>query len=365
MFGMDSWQDALKQAGVSMHVIATGAGAGFIQKLWEVPGSSSYLSGFTFPYAQEEQVELLGFTPEHYCSEEAAVDLASAAYMKAYRFGGKKPIGIGLTASVASEHEHRGDHRAFCCIMTDELVRTYHYNLIKGSGDVLRKLDGDSCDKTMFYMLSDVLGLHSHIMLMSAVDAQHIAAERFWLRPRFHKSGIRDNSELFGRQGLMAGNFNPPHEGHLGMANAFKNQTGWDAVFEVSTDPPHKKAMVVQDMLKRAKMLQGHERIFTQGCAKYIEKSRRFNGHPIIMGGDAGLRLFDPKWGIDPNELMLSFNNNDNKVYVADRMVDGKLIGDIELAKMARQLGLGWDPFYHLDGQWDISSTELRNQASH
>lgn len=362
---MIDWQETLKQAGVSIHVIATGAGAGFIQQLWEVPGSSAYLSGYSFPYAQEEQIELLGFTPEHYCNEDAAVDLASAAYMKAYRFGGKKPIGIGLTASVASEKEHRGDHRVFCCVMTDELVRTYHYNLIKGVGDVVRKLDGASCDDTMFHMLSDVVGLHHKVLCMSATDAQHIAAQRFWLRPFFHTNGTRDNGSLIGKQGLMAGNFNPPHEGHLGMANAFRDQTGWEAVFEVSTDPPHKDAMVVQDMLKRAKMLQGHERIFTRGTAKYIEKSKRFQGHPIIMGGDAGLRLFDPKWGIDPTEVMLAFNNNDNKVYVADRMVDGKLIGDIELAKMARQLNLGWDPFYHLNGQWDISSTELRNKISH
>ena len=69
-------------------------------------GSSAYLSGATFPYAPEEQEELLGFMPEHFCSREAAVDLASAAYMKAYRFGGKKPVGVGITASVASEKEH-------------------------------------------------------------------------------------------------------------------------------------------------------------------------------------------------------------------------------------------------------------------
>src|SRR5271157_5673962 len=120
------WQDQLKAAGVSIHVIATGAGAGFQQKLWEVSGSSAYLSGATFPYSAEEQEELLGFIPEHFCSEEAAIDLASAAYMKAYKFGGKKPVGIGLTASVASEHEHRGDHRLDVCIMTNEKVHLFH-----------------------------------------------------------------------------------------------------------------------------------------------------------------------------------------------------------------------------------------------
>src|SRR5271165_5089712 len=110
------WADALKSANVNIHVVATGAGAGLSQLLWEVPGSSAYLSGCSFPYSQDEQEEVLGFMPEHFCSEEAAVDLASAAYMKAYKFGGKKPVGMGLTASVASEKEHRGDHRLFICV---------------------------------------------------------------------------------------------------------------------------------------------------------------------------------------------------------------------------------------------------------
>src|SRR5271170_7271281 len=116
------WHDKLKEAGVSIHVIATGGGAGLQQELWSVPGSSAYLSGASFPYAPEEQEELLRFMPEHFCSQEAAIDLASAAYMKAYRFGGKKPVGIGLTASVASSVEHRGEHRVFVCIMTDKKI---------------------------------------------------------------------------------------------------------------------------------------------------------------------------------------------------------------------------------------------------
>src|SRR5277367_5292710 len=113
------WQDNLKEAGINLHVIATGGAAGAQQLLWGVPGSSAYLGGASFPYAPEEQEELLGFMPEHFCSEVAAVDLASAAYMKAYKFGGKKPVGIGITASVASEKEHRGEHRVFTCVISD------------------------------------------------------------------------------------------------------------------------------------------------------------------------------------------------------------------------------------------------------
>jgi hypothetical protein len=95
--------DDLKDANVNIHIIATGVGAGIQKQLWEVPGSSAYLSGASSPNDQTWQEELLGFTTEQFCSETAAIDLASADYMKAFKFGGKNPVGVGLTASVASE----------------------------------------------------------------------------------------------------------------------------------------------------------------------------------------------------------------------------------------------------------------------
>jgi hypothetical protein len=357
-----TWQEVLKQAGVSIHIIATGGGAGIVQQLWEVPGSSAYLSGFSFPYAQEEQIELLGFTPEHYCSEEAAVDLASAAYMKAYRFGGKKPIGIGLTASVASEKEHRGDHRIYCCIITDDIIRTYHYTLIKGHGEAARKLDGGSCDDVVFYMLCDVLKLYDTI-LIGSTDATQMTMERFFLRPFFHVNGKRDNRTLQGNDALMAGAFNPPHEGHFGMASAYKEALGGDTVFEITVDPPHKDVLTVQDMLKRAKLLQGHNRIFCKGDPMYVDKVNRFTGHPILMGADAALRLFDPKWGISLQQFLDAVEKSGAPIYVAERMIDGKLVTGNDISRKCIEITHGWSPFCPLKGHWDISSTEIRNKV--
>lgn len=364
LFGLgmvnNMWQENLKQAGVNIHIVATGAGAGVIQQLWEVPGSSAYLSGFSFPYAQEEQIELLGFAPEHHCSEEMAIDLASVAYMKAYRFGGKKPVGVGLTASVASEKEHRGDHRVYCCVMTDDIVRTYQYILIKGHGEFHRKLDGGSCDDLIFYMLCDALGLHHTMFFQTATDATELATKRFFERPFFHANGTRDNGTLQDNDALMAGAFNPPHEGHFGMDAAYKAAIGGDTIYEITVDPPHKVALTVQDMLKRAKGLLGRNRIFCKGDPLYIDKINKFPGHPILMGADAGLRLLDPKWGVSLQELLDAVDRSGITIYVAERMVDGKLITANDLSNHCITTH-GWSPFIPLKGHWDISSSEIRN----
>src|SRR5258708_3040546 len=178
------WSDKIKEAGVSIHVIATGAGSGIIQQLWEIPGSSTYLSGFSFPYSPEEQAELLGFAPEHYCSQEAAIDLASAAYMKAYKFGGKKPVGLGITASVASEQIHHGDHRVHACIITDQHIWIRNYTFTKGKGIEARRLDGESCDDLGLFMIEEALGLveDKHD---SFEDGTELARSRFFNRPYF------------------------------------------------------------------------------------------------------------------------------------------------------------------------------------
>lgn len=377
------WSDKLKEAGVSIHVIATGGGAGLQQELWKVPGSSAYLSGASFPYSTEEQVELLGFTPEHFCSEDAAIDLASAAYMKAFNYGGKKPVGLGITATVASEKEHRGDHRVHACIITDDKVLTYHYKLIKGVGEHRRYLDGGSCDDVGFYMLLDTLGVginpegttaEAGFHMLHCEDATEKALARFMLRPVFLMDGKRyPNLDSLSKFGLMPGAFNPPHEGHFGMADSFYKETNIRPVFEISAKTPHKEPLKVQDMLKRAKMLRGRDVIFTVGLPYYLDKAKAYPGKPFVVGADAMVRMLDPKWGMDITDMLYEFLSLKTKFYVAERLINGK---EVEAADIVEEvadflteeydetnLDLAYDLIEDLEGRWDISSTDIRNKA--
>jgi hypothetical protein len=358
------WEDKLKTAGVSIHIIATGAGAGLQKLLWEVPGSSAYLSGASFPYAPEETEELLGFKPAHFCDEAAAIDLASAAYMKAYRFGGKKPVGFGLTASVASEKEHRGDHRVFMCAITDDRVLTKHIILKKGVGAEARLHDGHLCDEEALMMLLDATGCAVWPCAYGAYeDATQKARARFMELPFFSMEGKRYEDIAFVGAAIMPGSFNPPHQGHFGTADSYWDQTGGRVVFEVTANPPHKAAVSVQDLLKRAKLLQGHDRLFTQNIPKFIEKARRYPGVPLILGADTMLRILDPKWGIEPEALLKELHELKTELFVAGRMVDGKFVtrDDIVLGLSPDlRAAYGWG-ITTLEGRWDISSTEIRN----
>jgi nicotinic acid mononucleotide adenylyltransferase len=361
------WKDALKHANVNIHVVATGAGAGLQKLLWEVPGSSAYLSGCSFPYDQDEQAELLGFMPEHFCSEEAAVDLASAAYMKAYKFGGKLPVGVGLAASVASEKIHRGDHRIHACVITNPFVRCAEVHLEKGVGEEKRVKDGDASDALGFHLMMDTIFdvtspfVHPH-------DATAMAMDRFWQNPYFSATGKRGTS-FEGRYAIMPGAFNPPHAGHFGAAQASMDEYNYPAVFETTAEPPHKGALTVQELLQRAKMLHGYDRIFTRKLPYYLDKARAYPGKPFILGADAMVRMMDPKWGLDPIDMFKEFINLNTKLFVASREIDGKLVTCEDILSDLKRNGkmgvwtLAMNVLMPLDGHWNISSTELREQA--
>lgn len=364
------WEEELKEAGVNIHVIATGAGAGLQQVLWEVPGSSAYLSGCSFPYSAEEQEELLGFMPEHFCSEEAAIDLASAAYMKAYKFGGKKPVGVGITASVASDREHRGDLRVFVCVIsnTKAVVHTHTFN--KEVGKEPRLKQGHWCDVIGRCAILEAYAEPGHsIHNLAFTDVSEKALARFFLRPFFTANGKRlDKLPKEGRYALMPGAFNPPHEGHYGAATAAMTDYNYKAVFEVTAKPPHKDALTVQELLQRAKLLQGQDRLFTTELPYYLDKARKYPKRPFILGADAMVRMLDPKWGLDAGEMFNAFYDLSTKLFIASREVDGhmttceNILSDIKAKLPFKVWATAHAIMMPLKGEWNISSTELRNK---
>src|SRR5947207_1761095 len=123
-----------------VYVVCTGAGAGLAQRLWSVPGASSFLVGAAFPYATEAVDAFLGFVPERYCSEETALDLAMAAYLEAGP--GEDAIGVGLTASVASSKPHRGAHRVYAASLGRGGARLYAAVPDRDRGTGARERDG-------------------------------------------------------------------------------------------------------------------------------------------------------------------------------------------------------------------------------
>jgi hypothetical protein len=354
-------QHLLAKGPLRISIACTGAGAGLQKMIWDTPGISSILVEANFPYAMDASDSFLGFKPEKYCEDGMAIAMAMQCYYRAYQSGGAKAIGLGLCASVSSNREHRGGHRVHAAWFSDHGCKVFSIVLPKASDGNPRVNDGHAADSLGLQALFSAVG---HLADMGGLpevlekDGMDLAREIFFTRPYFTATGKRLTQEEANVEAIFPGAFNPPHEGHLGMAHVFRKLSGLTPTFHMTAETPHKPPLTLADMLQRAKLLEGHNRMFTTGDALYLEKATDFPGTPMIIGSDALQRMLDPKWGIDPVELGRTFSRLGTRFYVTERAMSGEAtvkVADLDLPE-------GFEVEV-LPGRWNISSSELRTTS--
>lgn len=348
-------------------IAASGAGAGIQNLLWSVPGCSSFLVGAAFPYSTDSTDDFLGFKPEKYCSAETAMDMAMTAFMRAG--ASEDAIGIGVTGSVASTREHRGPHQVIAASFSARAARVHTAELEKGTGDARRALDGAAADEIGLNALLDALDLPVQARHGAAVleyemtEEEALARARFFTRPYFRPNGTRE-AEPTSLRAALPGTFDPPHEGHYGMAEAYRGITGFEPTFWATAEPPHKPPVAVAELLRRARLLKGRDALFTRhNDTLYLDKAKKYPGCHFLVGADSFARMMDPKWGPEIVPMLRKFVELKTRFYVADRTSEGNLttLADVPLPTK----GTVWGSCFatRLPGRWDVSSSEIRARA--
>jgi hypothetical protein len=359
-----------------LYVIATGAGAGIQKRIWDVPGVSNFFVGSMIPYDQQETADILGFVPDKFVSEEMAVDLAMAAYMRAWR-PGKKAIGLGVTCSVASTRAHRGDHRVIAAAFCEHACYLVSAVIPKGEGQAQRLQDGELADEIALYLLTVAIGgeIKREITLRNGTVYQfpsidhrmEMAKERIFAHPLFRINGTRGKiTDIYAEESVFyPGAFNPPHDGHFAGAAAamsVADNLSRKLIFATTVNPPHKNALTVPEMLQRAKLMRGNDFLLTEDDPLYIDKAQKFPGAHFIMGADAMDRMLDPIWGVDVTQCLNQFVQLGTRFFVLGRLVGTKFLECEEVLVKNPQLTKFIKLFFPVKFRLDISSTELRNK---
>jgi Cytidylyltransferase-like len=200
---------------------------------------------------------------------------------------------------------------------------------------------------------------HQGLLEFKDEPAEELARDAFFAAPFFRADGTRATTIDSRPATFFAGAFNPPHAGHFGMMEEVCRHLTKPPLFEISTDAPHKPALAVADMLQRAKMLKGHGRIFTEHCPLYLDKARKYHGSSFVIGADAFLRMFDPKWCPDPKAMIQEFLLYEAKFHLFGRYIDGRYVSPYDVMD---KVGEGRRLVHLLlSGEdWNLSSSEIR-----
>lgn len=387
---------------VRVFVAATGAGARLQGDLWDAPGASAFLAGGVFTYAARETDDFLGYRPGSYCAMDTALDMAMTAYVRAREsllgdVDDRMPVGLGLTATVATSREHRGDHRVFAAVLTPEACYGAYVQIPKAVGYGARLADGAFADRFGLAMLMAAMGLPKlaldHPLVNSMADiignvaaVPHLGVDAmvvtpneiddeqlrslFFRHPVFTPRGTRVEMPQTADCVFLPGMFDPIHDGHRGIAAAVERISGKRVVYNTTADSVHKPPLRVTKLLDRVAMFRAEKWqpraetakprvvLFTKGDPLFIDKARRFPNCGFVVGADTLLRMLDPKWGPETGPLLEAFRALGTRFYVIGRLVDGAFT---TLADARARIPGNYDDLFHdVPGRWDMSSSEIR-----
>jgi len=365
-------------AGQGQFVLAvTGGGSRAIGELLSVPGGSRTVLEAIVPYSSEALVEFLHGRPEQFCSPRTARLMAMAAWQRAKELqaaaaktAAAPAVGVGCTASLASDRPKRGAHRVHVAVQSAAFTATQSLEFLKGRRS--RAEEDQLAAWMVLNVIAEGFGLNDRLQLplseQERVESLRTDAPPAWQDLLNGHSRITQASQIsepwsHGRRFVFPGAFNPLHCGHLKMAQIAAARVE----FEISIENVDKPPLDYTEMHERAAPMaeRGLPLWFTR-AATFAEKSELFPGATFIVGADTLARIGHCRYyGHDPaaaEAAIARIAQNGCRFLVFGRVVDGgfRSLDDLNLPASLRQL---CDEIPCNEFREDISSTDLRHAS--
>lgn len=283
-----------------------GAGAEALWLLHSVAGSSRTVLEATDRYTPSSLIETLGYTPARFTSPEVAAALAAHALRRAKQLtaSGTPVFGLGLSATISTDREKRGEHR--CELAVNDAFGSKRYGLTLAKGQRDRAGEERVISELVIRALADASGvlgaplpsLRDDEELIRALDptgpaAEFAAGERSWLlvTPEGELS-----DELPERTAILSGSFNPVHDGHRRLAAAAEQRLGAPVAFELPLVNADKAEIGLAEARRRAGQFLGRSPLLLSRAPLFNAKARLFRGRTFVVGVDTAARLLESRF---------------------------------------------------------------------
>jgi hypothetical protein len=368
--------EALHHAPGKCVLVLTGGGTTAAAMLLEVPGASRTILEVLVPYDEHSFGDLLGHRPEQFCSAPTTREMALRAYDRArWLAPGEAVVGVGCTASLATDRPKRGEHRFHVAIHRSETL-TWSLTLLKGARD--RSGEEAILDAVLLNALAETIGIPERLTV-PLLPGEKLEADRLagtdplsaFLRGDLATICVEVDGQVRADRPppplLLAGAFNPLHEGHCAMAEAAARMVGLTPAFELSVTNADKPSLSDEEVRLRMRQFLWKAPLWLARSPTFVEKTRLHPGTVFVVGADTAARIVAARYYGNSEERMNAaleeIRSRNCRFLVAGRVDEGGTFIGLE------NLAIGpahRDLFQALPEsafRLDISSTSLRGQG--
>ena len=353
------------------------AGAGSLALFWlhSQGGSSRTVLEAVDRYAALSTIDLLGTQPRRFVTAETARSMASHAYQRGLRLsaGDAPVVGIGCTATIATDYAKRGKHGCRVCVIERTRCSQYAITLQKGA----RARHGEEVlvSRIVLQGLARACGLEPALELqLGETEALKTSSEACrdlldsLLAGKVNTVTIRPDGDMaadrsLGGMAVLSGAFNPLHAGHIRLARAAAARLQRRVVFELSVQNADKGALSHAEIIRRLRQFRRPWQLVLTRRPLFVQKAASFGDSVFVVGYDTALRLLQSRYYDDDKSKMHAALATTQaagcRFLVAGRRWQGRFRTASDLSIPAAFADL-FDELPEDDFRLDTSSTEVR-----
>jgi len=374
----------------AISVNVAGGGSHSISWLLSVPGASNTMISGNSPYCRHATRSLVNNNGiSDFVTPAVAKELALASYKQVCdsefktqnynlsRIGQEKWVGVGVTAALMSKSVKKGPHRCFATVMTDNEVKSWAFELEKGSRSRLE--EEFMISEFVIKILADQFGIDSTGLMQDSLlegdritpleepscpltevingdlDSVLVLGDRFIRQPKLESTVT------------LAGSFNPLHQGHINLLRRSVEKAGLQSgILELTLNNPDKGEIDLETVKKRITAIREADLpVLVTNKRLFVDKLEAFRSSYCIMGYDTVTRFLDPKYYDNCYNYVIAtlgeIKRRNIKIIVAGRK-DPKT-GEFQVLTN-EEVPKGFESLFVIlkedDFREDISSTEIR-----
>jgi nicotinamide mononucleotide (NMN) deamidase PncC len=298
---VESFVELIHDAPGQIVLAVTGGGSRAIADLLEVPGGSRTLLEAVVPYCEAALQSWIGGRPGQCCSAATARAMAMVAFGRARTLGATDDLAAGVSGSagLSTDRPKRGAHRAHVALQTAARTIAWSVELQKDARS--RAEEEWVVSRMVLNAVAEGCGLPVRLDLPlvggEEVQQQQIVAPPGWPALVLGKVGWVWAGGPGAAAGagtphaVLSGAFNPPHIGHLRMAELGREILGLPVALEMSVYNVDKPPLDYLEIQHRLGLLPAGRPVCLTRAATFEEKARLFPAATFLLGVDTLRRI--------------------------------------------------------------------------